>query len=167
MLRGSQARSSARCQRPIAHARATVARGRHSIDPRPGPARTRVPTIAAGPAGDPRPPSLPRAGPIGDRGDAADPRWDGPIANPLRPPGAPGGPRGRPPTSPGGRRVMTTSSVDLERALDGLLGPDPSDRLSDRVFAATFDRTTTTTQRRSVGVPMRSRPHMSLMLRLM
>jgi hypothetical protein len=62
---------------------------------------------------------------------------------------------------------MTTSSVDLERVLDGLLGPDPSDRLSDRVFAATFERTTTTTQRRSVGVPMRSRPHMSPMLRVL
>jgi hypothetical protein len=62
---------------------------------------------------------------------------------------------------------MTTSPADLERALDGLLGPGPTDRLADHVLASTFERTVSTTQRRSVGVPIRSRPQMSPVLRVM
>ena len=62
---------------------------------------------------------------------------------------------------------MTTSPVDLDRALDELLGLDPADRLPDRVLVATFELTTTTTQRRAIGVLGRSRSPMSPLLRLM
>ena len=60
---------------------------------------------------------------------------------------------------------MSTVSADLERALDELLGPDPGDRLPDRVLATTFEQTANTMQRRSIGMLKRSPTTMSPLLR--
>src|SRR5262245_57692536 len=167
MLCRGEARAAASRQRPRHHPRPGFVVRRHPIGPRPRPTGSRVPAPAAGPAGDPRPSSLSRTGPGGDRSHAADPGRDRPIAHALRTPGAPGRPRGRPPSSTRGGRVMSTMSADLERALDELLGPGPADRLPDGVLTATFERTVSTTQRRSIGVLKRSPTSMSPMLRLM
>ena len=105
---------------------------------RPGPARTRVSAALARPAGDPRPPPLPRVRPVGDRRDPRHPGRDGPLPTPN----AHRAMRAALEADARGqvrRSARMTRDRDLEQLLDHWLDDGPSE-VADRVFDAVGDR---------------------------